>query len=242
MLPNQSFNGDWAFQFFHIQLLRALLYHICLPYYPRRQRASRTQIEKGHRENTKTFIYHHKHSTHCVQSPSANTKCQRDLSCPPPSFVSAKSARYAGKVKDIPIESTASHPSMQPTKEVSHHLLQERKGTSCWCPGMALPQEALRTGGRYSWDREHQALMGNLATENMGAPRLNKLSKEMLNKKRVLKTEILKASSPAMFSPLSFTGWQWLQTMLLSLPVFEHSPAPTSPTHPFSLLAPPTSS
>lgn len=48
--------------------------------------------------------------------------------------------------------------------------------------------------------------MGNLAAENVGAPRLNKLSKEMANEKGVLKSEILKVSSPAMFSPLNFTG------------------------------------
>jgi len=47
--------------------------------------------------------------------------------------------------------------------------------------------------------------MGNVAAENASAPRLNKLSKEMANEKGMLKTEILKVYSLAMFSPLSFT-------------------------------------
>lgn len=48
--------------------------------------------------------------------------------------------------------------------------------------------------------------MGKLADENVSVPRLNKLPKEMANEKGVLKTEILKVPSPAIFSPLNFVG------------------------------------
>lgn len=41
--------------------------------------------------------------------------------------------------------------------------------------------------------------MGHLAAENVGAPRLLKLSKEMADEKGALKTEIVEVSSPAVF-------------------------------------------
>lgn len=241
MLPNQSFNWDLEPSSSSVSscLDTALLYHIYLLYYPKRKRKG-LKLQQGTGNTRKPLSTTISIPPTTYNTPPANAECQRVLSCPPLSSLTAKSPKYCWKSQrytdrkhDISLPNAARRGGISPPSA-------RHEGTVLLV-SVALPQEVLRAGGRCSRDTEHQAPVGKLAGENVGAPRLNKLPKEMANEKRVLKTEILKVSSPAIFSPLRFVGWQCFQALLLPLPVFEPSPAPTSPTRPFSLLASPTS-
>lgn len=145
----------------------------------------------------------------------------------PSNFYHQNLLGIAEKYKDTAVECTRGKGHLPTFCQTGRECLV---GVLAWpCPG-ELEEGATERGSIRHWWAA--CLLKNI-------PDLK--SCKMANEKGVLKAKNLKVSSLARFSPLSFTVWQCLKTMLLPLPVFELFPTPTSPTHPSSLLAPPTS-
>lgn len=165
MLRNQSFNGDLEPSSSSVSsyLDMALLYHIYLLYYPKRKRKE-LRLQQGMGNTQKTLSTTISIPPTTYNTPPATTEWQRGLSCPPLSFLSAKSPKYCWKSQrytdrkhDISLPNAAHKGGISPPSArhkgnvllVSWHGLAP-EGAEGWRK-VQLRQGASGTHGQVGW-------------------------------------------------------------------------------------------